>query len=945
MKVRIGKTAADYRAERRCDINAYNPPALPLDPGTRIGPYEIVARIGAGGMGEVYRARDAKLNRDVAVKVLPHNFAADVDRLARFTREAQMLASLNHANIAHIHGVEELSGAPVLVMELVDGEDLAQRIARGPIPLDEAIPIARQIAEALEAAHERGIVHRDLKPANIKLRADGVVKVLDFGLARAIQGSGEPASSNASLSPTFTSPAAMTAMGMIIGTAAYMAPEQAKGKEVDKRADIWAFGVVLCEMLTARPVFDGETVTEVLAAVMLKPPDLAALPHEVPSNIRRLIDRCLEKDPRLRLRDIGEARVALAPSSSATVWHADPSHAETAAPGGNVTRWLSVAAAVLAIALATTGWFLWRATRTAPSGAVTRFDVRPPEKAALALAARPNVALSPDGSTLAFVASADGVQRLYVRARDATEPRAIPGTEGASNPVFSPDGTEIAFFAAASLRKTRLDGSASKVVDGGAVDASTSNMDPRGATWLPDGTIVYSPVAAGPLYRVAAIGGKPEPLTHLVEAKDERTHRWPSSLPGGKAVLFTVGTLGTPDNYDDATIEAVEVATGERHTVMRGAASARYVPTGHLLFMRGAILYAIGFDPDRFSTSGSPVPVADGVNGDTTTGAAHLAVANDGTLAYMPGSGQAGVNQLMWLDRQNVAKALPLPTGLFFDPQISPDGTQATVVWETVASGNGGDVWVTDFARNTFTRLSFSGSTSTPMWSQDGKTIYYVYLDPSGRRSDILRMPADGSRHAETVVSIDSLVYLNGISSDGNSALLTYRQRVAGTGRDNVVKIPLAKGGKVEPLVATAFDEYGGAWSPDGRFLAYQADESGRYEIYVRSIADGGRWQVSTTGGEEPHWSRDGRELFYRNDTRFMAVAIASQPTFTPKAPVMLFDGTYNLRSDSGVSFAVDPHTNRFLMIRPAGNENGSSQIRIVLNWFSELRRLTAAAR
>ena len=892
-------------------------------------------------MGEVYRARDTKLNRDVALKILPQNFAADSDRLARFTREAQTLASLNHPNIAHIHGVEDATGLPALVMELVDGPDLAQRIARGPIPVDEAIAIARQIAEALEAAHDQGVIHRDLKPPNIKIRPDGVVKVLDFGLAKAVQRSSDSQMDALSLSPTITSPAAMTAIGVIIGTAAYMSPEQAKGKGVDKRADIWAFGVVLCEMLTGRPVFEGETVTEVLAAIMLKAPDLAALPSRVPPELRRLIERCLEKDPKLRLRDIGEARLTLA------ALEARPASAVAVGRRSGIS-WRRAAvlllAGTIAIGVAVGGVMLWRSTRVVVAAPITRFDVRPPDNARLALAARPNVALSPDGSTLVFVAAAEGVQRLYVRTRDNPDARAIPGTEGATCPVFSPDGNEVAFFVAASLRKTRLDGSASKIVDGG-IDASAQDLDPRGLAWLPDRTIVYSPLAAGSLYRVSSDGGKPEAVTHLIEAKNERTHRWPSALPDGKTVLFTVGTLGQPDNYDDSTIEAVALATGERRVVMRGAASARYVSTGHLLYMRGSVLYAVRFDPDSLSTIGSPVPVVEGVNGDTTTGAAHLAVANDGTLAYMPGSSQAGVNQLTWVDRDNTLKPLQLPTGLFFDPQISPDGTRAVVTWETAASGNGGDVWAIDLERNTFTRLSFTGTASTPLWSPDGKTVYYVYLDAGGRRSDIMRMPADGSRRAETVVSIDALTYLTGISADGTTALLTYRSRVAGAGRDDVVKIALAKDAKPEPLVATASDEFGGAWSPDGRFLAYQSDESGRYEIYVRSMTDGSRWQLSPAGGEEPHWSRDGRELFYRNDAKFMAVPIATQPGFAPKAPVLLFDGTYNLKSDSGVSFAVEADAKRFLMVRPTGNSNEPSQLRIVLNWFGELQRLTSGSR
>ena len=888
-------------------------------------------------MGEVYRARDSRLNRDVALKLLPDAFAANPDRLARFTREAQTLAALNHPNIAQIYGMEDgpaEAGHHVraLVMELVDGPDLAQRITQGPIPLDEALAIARQVADALESAHDHGIVHRDLKPSNIKVRDDGTVKVLDFGLAKAFEGSGP--SSTLSISPTLASPA-MTGVGMIIGTAAYMSPEQAKGKSVDKRADIWAFGVVLYEMLTGRAMFEGETVSEVLAAVIMREPDLASLPPSVPAYVRQLIGRCLVRDPKLRLRDIGEARLALSGHESSLV-----STAGLTAPAEHrerPSRWLATVGVLLTIGLALTAAFaLWRAP-AAQQPDVIRFEVRPPDKTAFVLDSRPHLSLSPDGTKLVYVARVEGVPRLYLRTRQDLTSRALPETEGATNPVFSRDGTQIAFFSGGFLKRSSLDGAVSDVIRIGDADAPR-----RGLTWLTSDTLVYAPIAAGGLFSIGSTGGTPRPLTTLDEKKGERTHRWPSALPGGQVVLFTVGGISSPDNYDASTIEAVDVATGKRHVVLQGAASARYVATGHLLIARGASVYAVPFDLNTQTTSGTPVQVLQGVNGDSTTGALHFSVADDGTVAYTPGSTQAASNRLMWVDRTGVAKAVSLPQGLFFEPRLSPDGTRVAVSWQSASSGSG-DIWVSDLTRNTFTRLSFSGGAVSPVWSRDGRTIYYSYLDPTGRKTTIMRKPADGSRDAQPVVVLDGgRAYMHHVSSDEQWAVVDLSP-LASVG--DVLKVALTANAKPEALVSTKFDDLEATLSPDERWLAYVSDETGRFEVYVRDMmSSGGRWQISTMGGEEPRWSGDGRELFYRNNSKLMSVAVERQGALDPKAPTEVFDGVYDFRSESGISYAVDPKGSRFLMIRPS-DESATSSMVVVLNWFDELRRLTGTQR
>jgi serine/threonine-protein kinase len=925
-----------------------------LSPGDRVGPYEVIGPLGAGGMGEVYRARDARLGRDVALKVLPALLAADPERLARFTREAQVLAALNHAGIAAIYGLEETGDTKALVLELVEGPTLGDRLRQGAMPIDEALQTAGAIAEALDAAHEQGIVHRDLKPANIKIRTDGVVKVLDFGLAKALDSTSAFGSADASMSPTITAQA--TRSGIILGTAAYMSPEQAKGKPVDRRADIWAFGAVLFEMLTGKRLFDGETPSEVLAQVILKEPDLAPLPAETPAYVRHLLSRCLERDSKTRLRDIGEARLALLqPRSLLTsggslvaaaqgmagagasgagmsglgaVTGAFPAVAAGPARGrGALPRILAGLLGALAGVLAVLGWTSFNR----PRPIVARYEIQLPKDITFNQTNRPALAFSPDGSMLAYIATTGGVSRLYVRRRNESEARPVPGSEGASNPVFSPDGRWIAFTGDNQLKKSSIDGSSI---------ALAPVSDSRGITWIDSANILYAPEPTSGLFRIPATGGTPVAVTTLVEKEQERTHRWPEALPGGKAALFTIGTLANPDNYDASAIGAVTLATGERRVVMQGAAMVRFVPPSTLVFARAGALYGLRFDPDRLVASGDPVALAQGLSTDTPTGATHFSIAGDGTLGYISGNDRSG-RGIFWVDDAGTPTAVDLPPGIYNDLRLSPDRTRMAVA---IGSTGSADIWVYDFSRTTFTRLTFTGRNGTPVWALDGKSILYIEFDPATVTSKVLRVPADGSRPPEDVVPIEERAYLSSLAPDGKSIIVVYNTRNQGY-KSDILSVPLVKGAKPTPIAATEWDEYNPSLSPNGRYLAFQSNDTGRDEIYVRDTSGtGGRWQISTLGGEEPSWTADGRELYYRSEDRMMAVPVQTAGGFSTGVPRLLFNGVLPMRSDTGISYDVDSAHKRFLMIRLASNADPNTGLRIVVNWRDEMERLMAGA-
>ena len=561
---------------------------------------------------------------------------------------------------------------------------------------------------------------------------------------------------------------------------------------------------------------------------------------------------------------------------------------------------------------------------------VVRYDVAGPNKTALNLLRTPAVALSPDGSTLAFLANSDGVNHLYVRKRDDTEIRMIPGTEGALDAAFSPDGQWIAFIADFTLKKVPLNGP--------VISLANNNNDPRGVGWIDNDTLVYAPAPTGGLFEISANGGTPTAITKVDEKKNERTHRWPQVLPGGKAILFTVGTLDKPDDYEAANIEAVILATGEQRVIIKGASMARYVPSGHLIFAREGILYAVAFDVDRLTVRGDPVAVLTGVAGDRTTGAVHFSVADDGTLAYVPGSTTTGIRTLVWVDKGGNQTPVDIPRGQLNDPKISPDGSRVALLQ---GSSGSGDVWIYEFARSTFTRFTFTATNATPIWSADSKNIYYVSIGQvgAGDQTTIFRKPADGSHDAETVLTMNGRQYLKAILSDGETAILDSELQ---TTTGSIIKMTLKPGAQAASVVSSPqFNHFAAAVSSDGRLLAYQSNESGRAEIYVRGLTEGGgRWQISTAGGQEPHWSPDGRELYYRNSGSLLVVPIENQTSFQAGTPKNLFGEVYDLRSNTGETYEVDPRGGRFLLIRPPKDEVSSAQVRMVVNWFSELQRL-----
>jgi serine/threonine-protein kinase len=849
-----------------------------LQPGSRLGPYEISGPIGAGGMGEVYRARDTKLGREVAIKVLPESLASDPERLARFEREARVLASLNHPHIAAIYGVEDSTPVKALVLELVEGPTLQDRIETGPIPLEEARSIARQIAEALESAHERGIVHRDLKPANVKVGADDEVKVLDFGLAKALDPAAGTSSPDMTHSPTLS---IGTQAGMILGTAAYMSPEQARGKPIDRRADIWAFGVVLCEMLTGKRLFQGETVSDTLAAVLRQDIRLDALPAGTPPPVRGLIARCLDRDPKTRLRDIGEARIAL---------DADVSPV-SAAPGLPVARAavrmralpLAVAAALALVIGLAAGWRLRRPVPE-PLGAGARMALAIPDGLVLSPEQMPQLAISDDGRTqVVVVVDASKTSHLLLRSIDQIEPRLLPDTDGANGPFFSPDGKWIGFFRGQSLFKIPTAG-------GPPVElASTSSVtSARGATWSRDGFIYFAPNVAVGLSRISENGGPATAVTRLDPARDERTHRWPQALPDGSAVLFTCDTSVSSEYYDDARIEAVRPSTGERKVLVEGTSQARYGAGNELVFARGGSLFAVAFDPRRLETRGTPSPVVQGVATDVGSGSVQFALSPSGAALWAPG-GLTSQYRLFWVDRQGNETPVPLPPDPYNEAELSPDARRVAL-----AGGQGGssDLWVADLERGTRSRLTVGQVVANPVWTRDGARIAYLTRERAGRtrKWQIFWVPADGSRNAELLTESDHVLSPSGFTPDSGKLIYSVSKTDTVESMD-VYLLPVSGARKPELLLSDAFSKRGAVVSPDGRWVAYWSNEGGQQNIFVRPFPTGeGRWQISTAAAFEPRWGADQREIFYRSGAELYRVPIDTLHGFSAGKPEPVID-------------------------------------------------------
>ena len=889
-------------------------------------------------MGQVYRARDTKLNRDVAIKVLPESFANDADRLARFEREAQVLASLNHPNIAHIHGLEESRGVGAIVMELVQGDDLSVLIARGPMPLADALPIAKQIADALEAAHEQGIIHRDLKPANIKIRSDGTVKVLDFGLAKAL----DPAATSsveAVNSPTLS--VRGTQMGLIIGTAAYMAPEQARGKPVDRRADIWAFGVVLYEMLSGRRAFEGEDISVTLASVIKEDVSWPSLPADLPEPLRRLLRRCLEKDPRRRLRDIGEARLVLEdPASSAPVTSAPA--AATVASRDAAPLWqrampIIATAVIVGAAASVVAWILWPPLPPA-TAVVTRFPIVLSDEQVITQQNVSVVAVSPDGARIVYAVN----RQLYVRSMGDVEARPIPGTNvNAGSPFFSPDGQWVGFFSYG-------DSLLRKIAIGGGSPVTLCKVDaPWGATWHGDTIFVASGTHG--LMRVSANGGEPEVVVKIGPGE---AAEGPQVLDDGRLLLYSLTTGSGVDRWDKAQIIVQSMASGERHIVVRGGSAARYLATpdlpgrggGHLVYAVGNSLLAAPFDATRLELRGPPVPIVEPVtrsaNSALQSGVAQYAVSATGMLAYLPGrsSGSSLPKALAFAGRDGKIQTLGLPSQPYIHPRLSPDGRQLVVGTD---DGKDANVWIYDLkSGGSLRRLTFGGRNQYPIWTRDGRFITFQ----SDRDGDdaIFRQPADGSGPAERLTRPEAGVghQPESWSPDGK----TLSMNVIISTNQSVWTIATDSGAKPAAFADTLAVEKHSSFSPDGRWVAYMATTEGGSDIYIQPFPPtGAKYQVST-GGRTPVWSPDGKQLFFHAiaPNRFAVVGIRADQGLTWGTPVPLpiDDAIHPLTQRN---YDVTPDGKQLLIVLPAQTTTGRRapvQINVVLNWYEELKRL-----
>ncbi|MDH3418491.1 MAG: protein kinase [Gammaproteobacteria bacterium] len=886
---------------------------MALEPGIRFGNYEIGDPIGAGGMGEVYRATDTTLERAVAIKVLPASFAEDAVRIERFEREAKTLAALNHPNIAQIHGLEKTDGTTALVMELVEGPTLADRIAEGPIPADEALGIAMQIAEALEAAHGQQIVHRDLKPANVMVRDDGTVKVLDFGIAKAfdIQASSGPGA------PAMTTPA-VTQTGIILGTAAYMSPEQARGKFVDDRTDVWAFGCLLYEMLTGQPAFAGEDVAITLARILANETDMKSLPAAISPAVRQTIELCLQKDPNKRIADIRDVKLSL-----------EGAFDTIAAQGGAVMtirqpmwrRALLVVAPVLAALVA--GFAIWTSMQPDPEG-IRRFDYDLPSGQRFRELGFRVIAISPDGSSFVY----NTTQGLFLRTMEQLEARLIPGTEPASvSLAFSPDGRAVAFWGTTGEVK-RIS------TTGGAAVVIAENVEPPlGMTWEANGTLLIGQAAG--IFQVSTNGGV---LEQVIPAQGEVPFG-ATLLPDGETVLLTSTTT---DNWDTAQILAHSLSTGERTVVLNGGSDARYLPTGHLVYALGSGLYAVAFDPDSLTVSGDVVPLVQGVTrpNPAVTGTAQYSVADNGTLIYVRGGTTAQANMLVWVDRDGRELPLTAEPRNYLYPRISPDGTRIALDVRDQEL----DIWIWDIMREALTRLTFdSGQDEFPVWSPDGQRIAFSSTRDSGSsfETSLFLQAADGTGAVERLADSPGQIFPTGFVAD-ESELIVYGAAESNI-NDDIGRISLPDG-ETESLLNSVFGETNPELSPDGNWLAYTSNESGREEIYVRPFPDieAGRWQVSTGGGTQPLWARNGQELFYRSGTEVMAVSTQPGPAFVAGNPRPLFEDNYIL-GPGGRNFDVSPDGEAFLMIRSLEDATIAPQIIIVENWFEELERLVPA--
>jgi len=903
-----------------------------LQCGRRLGPYEVVGALGAGGMGEVYRAHDSRLGRDVAIKVLPQRFATDPVHLSRFEREARLLAALNHPHIAAIYGVEEVDGVRALVLELVEGQTLAER-GRRRIPIADALEIGRQIADALEAAHERGIIHRDLKPANVKIAPDGAVKVLDLGLAKAVAAEfPEAESEETKKKPT-------THEGAILGTVSYMSPEQTRGLPVDKRTDIWAFGCVLYEMLTGELAFAGRTTSDRIAAILDQEPRWDRLPDSTPLGVRCLLRRCLEKEPKRRLRDIGEARIELENALAGA-----GSEDAVRPRAGLMTRRAALAAVGGAVAgAAGIGTIAMSRWRGALPRRLTRFAIAMPEGEFHRISFNDRVAISPDGSSIAFNTNRQGAAvdapSLYTRALRDLGSKRLEEAPSSASAFFSPDGRSLGFFMlkpSATLRRIALSGGPSSTL--------WPTGPYAGATWADDDTIYFAAYTPGGLLSIPAAGGKPRQFATTDTKRGERVLKYPCALPGGKALLVTVATEDS-ESFDDAQILAISIPGGQRKVLVERGTHPRYSPSGHLVYARNGSLFAIRFDPDRLEVSGKPFAVLEGVLMSRNTGVANFDVSASGDLAYIPGVAEGGVRTLAWVDRSGKPAPLELPAASYLHPRISPDARRLAIEIE----GSNHDIYVYDFVSGVLSNLSNNGVSHWPVWSPDGADIGYR-SGPMGNFR-LWQVRADRSRPPERVKAVGSSQSAESFSPDGR--VLAYTVSEPGSA-PRITIVPLHGDRTPRPLDHGSYAQGSPKFSPDGQWLAYCSNESGKPQVYVQAFpGPGAKIQVSSEGGTDPVWRRTGGELFYRNGDDMMAVSVSFGSSVTAGRPQRLWTGDYSHGMSASCGPAGPTSSNydvtadgqRFLMISDRDRHTPPSrEIVVALGWADELSRLSKSA-
>ncbi len=895
-----------------------------LSVNTNLSHYRILAKIGAGGMGEVYRALDTRLDREVAIKVLPVALSQDADRLSRFEVEARATSALNHPNILTVYDVgataPELGGAPYIVAELLEGEELRAPLDQGALPVRRSVDYAKQVAAGLSAAHEKGVIHRDLKPENLFVTKDGRVKILDFGLAKLKPSLSTPASSEVATQKQITNP------GTVMGTVAYMSPEQVRGEAMDHRSDIFSFGVILYEMLTGKQPFRRETMAETMTAILKEEPEeIDEAKSKVPLQLLRVVQTCLAKNPAERFQTAHDLKLQLQ-------WIAEGSSqgnlpAPMAARGNLAERaqrviWVAAGFGLATIVAGVLFWTLsgrW-ASPLSNSKPVSRLTIRLPDTEPLALAkfgplgiGRTALAISPDGSQLAYAAERHGKSQLYLRGLNQFEAKPIPGTEGADGPFFSPDGRWVAFFSEAKLKKVSI--------QGGEPATLCEARIPHGGSWGPDNAIVFADAEGVALSRVSASGGNKEILANKYE---DRVF-YPQFLPGGKELLYSINVQYNPD-YGQTVLYTL--ATGERRVILEGGTNPRYAASGHIVFARAGAIQAVPFDLSRLEVTGPPTMLIEGIRIEEW-GAAQFALSTEGTLVYATG-GPAWIGKLTSVDSQGVSKPLSLPAQAYGPVSLSPDGQRLAVQ----VTGATSDVWVYDFVRGSLSRVTTEGSNLRPLWTPDGKRL--IYSRRSGpNRFELVWQAADGSDTAEVLATSNRLWLPGSWSPDGK--LLMYSEYNSETGFDLWI-LPVEGDRQPQLWLKTKFNQWGPAFSRDGKWIAYVSDESGPYEIYVRPYpGPGAKRQISNGGGEEVLWSHDGRTLYYRDVLKWISVVVETQPDFSAGAPKVMFEGPY--LNVPGVSYDVAPDGKHFILIEESQKQTPTTQLNVVLNWFGELKR------